>query len=172
MATTSFLSGVLHLRFARQAKAWRLFAGAALLAFLTPALSAQSAPASPLVINLATFAVAVAENGKETLTPVAEAKPGQVLVYQATYRNSGATPLNNVAASVPVPAEFAYIEGSARPAALEASIDGQAFFPVAQPPKNTTSAAWRVLRWSPRSLAPGAVFTTEIRVRVAPAATP
>ena len=139
---------------------------------LAPALPAQSSAGSPLDVKLLTLVANAGEDGKETLKPATEAKPGEVLVYQATYRNTGATSLGNVAASVPVPAEFAYIEGSAKPAALEASIDGKTFFPVGQPPKDTTSAAWRVLRWSPRPLAAGASFTTEIRVRVAPVVTP
>lgn len=136
------------------------------LAVLAPALPAQTVSTSPLAISLATLTPVVAEDGKETLAPVGEAEPGQVLVYQATYQNTGDKALGNVAATVPVPASFEYIDGSAQPAATEASLDGKTFFPVGQPPEGSKTSAWRALRWSPRSLAAGKSFTVELRARV------
>lgn len=166
----TFLLGCLGgLRLFIEWSARRLCVACAVLAMMLPVLATPAAAAdgeSPLEVNLVALKAGPVVDGKETLVPAAEAKPGQTLVYRVTYHNRSAGELKNVAATVPVPAGLAYVGDSAQPAAEQATIDGKTFFPVGSPPKDTTPASWKELRWSPRPLAPGAEFTVELRARV------
>lgn len=129
-------------------------------------LRAQAQPESPLEVNLVVLKPSLSPEGKETLVPSPEAEPGQTLVYRVTYTNRGKSELGEVVASVPVPAGLVFVEDSAKPAPARASVDGKTFFDVAQPPAGVLPAAWKVVRWNPRDLPPGAEFVVEIRARV------
>ncbi|HEX2099735.1 MAG TPA: hypothetical protein VHF69_03670 [Candidatus Synoicihabitans sp.] len=138
-----------------------------LMAFVGPSAPARSAGASEqLQVAMTVFKVTEDAFGNEALLPAEEARPGDVLLYRAAYRNSGKSALREVAAHVPVPPGLAYVNDSARPAAEAASIDGRAFFSIAQPPTPTPPPTWRTLRWAARDLAAGADFTVELRARV------
>jgi uncharacterized repeat protein (TIGR01451 family) len=135
------------------------------LVSLAPAAWAQQD--SPLAVNLVVLKPTLDADGKEVLVNAAEATPGQILVYRVTYRNNGTSDMKAIVASLPVPAGLAYQEASATPAAAQASVDGKTFFDVAQPPKDTPAATWRVIRWAPHpALSPGKEFTVEIHARV------
>ena len=145
--------------------AWALV-GLVVFGMATSSMAAAGGRDSPLEIKLVALTPGPVVDGKETLVPAPEAKPGQILVYRVTYHNRGEGGLKNVVASVPLPEGVAYVDGSAAPAAGEASLDGKAFFPVAHPPENAPPASWKEVRWSPRPLAAGAAFTVELRARV------
>lgn len=132
--------------------------------FAPVAVSAQEA--GPLAVNLEALKPGAGADGQPTLVAANEAEPGQVLVYRATYKNRGEAELKNVAVTVPVPVGMAYVDGTARPAAAQASVDGKIFFDVATPPKDAPASAWRVLRWSPRVLPAGESLVVELRARV------
>jgi uncharacterized repeat protein (TIGR01451 family) len=139
------------------------------LALSSVTLFAQTV--SPLEVKLTVLKPGVGADGKPVMVAAAAAEPGQVLTYHGVYHNKSTGELKNIVASLPVPQGLAYVAESASPAATDATIDGTHFFPVATPPKDTTPAQWRELRWSPRNLAAGAEFIVEIRARV-PNATP
>ena len=81
--------------------------------------------AEALTVNLQAKQV-VTENGKPVLKAVSRAKSGDVIQYQATYRNNLQKPMTNVALTIPVPASMVYVSSSS-PAPIQASLDGKKF---------------------------------------------
>lgn len=125
----------------------------------------------PLVVETTVMKVATNAEGQTTLVDAATAAPGDVLVYRATYRNTGATTLSELIATLPVPPGLVYVEGSAVPAAVAATRDGKTYFNLATEPKPEPISAWRALRWAPRDLSAGGEFTIELSAQVAAPAT-
>ncbi|MGH7726716.1 MAG: hypothetical protein ACREOU_14920 [Candidatus Eiseniibacteriota bacterium] len=118
-------------------------------------------------------------HGKEAFMPADHARPGDVIEYRATYRNTGASDVKDLAATLPVPAGLSYLPRTANPVALLASTDGRSFEPV--PLKRTVKLAdgstktvevsvseYRYLRWSIGTLAAKNSRTVRARMRVAP----
>lgn len=150
-----------------------LAACAAVLAFAAPA-SAQE-PGS-VAVNLTARKV-VEVDKKETFQPADKARPGEVLQYDATCKNTLPRGVKDVKPVVPVPTGSVYVDGSAKPANFEASLDGKTF---AKPPltrevktadgtvkKETVPAdQYRALRWTLPDLAAGAESTVSARVRL------
>lgn len=70
--------------------------------------------------------------GKKTkkVEPLSRATPGQEVIYVLTYNNTGKEAVSNVVLNNPVPAELAYVAGSAKGAGarIEASVDGGKVF--------------------------------------------
>lgn len=66
--------------------------------------------------------------GKKTkkVEPLTRATPGQEVIYVLTYSNTGKEPVSNVVLNNPVPAELAYVAGSAKGngTRVEVSVDG------------------------------------------------
>lgn len=120
----------------------------------------------PLEVITTVQKVVTDDTGRETLVDAPKAEPDETLVYRATYRNVGPTVLHELTATMPVPPGLTYLEGSAAPAAIEATVDGKAFFRLNAEPLPAPTTAWRALRWAPRDLSPGAAFTIELRARV------
>ena len=118
----------------------------------------------------------VAETGRERLVDAADAKPGDVIEYAATYRNTGREIIRNLQATLPIPRETEWIAGSARPPGARASLDGQSFSAVPLKRRVKKGAQeveeeaplrdYRALRWSLPELAPGKSVTYTARVRV------
>jgi uncharacterized repeat protein (TIGR01451 family) len=147
----------------------------ALAAMAVPAAWAQK-PAEPLESRLVARKVVVAD-GKETLVEAANAKPGDVIEYVATYRNTGKDGLTGLQATMPIPPETEYIPGTARPAQAKASVDGRAFADI--PLKRTVTRngkqveeqvpyrEYRALRWLAGELGGGKSATFSARVKVA-----
>lgn len=76
----------------------------------------------------------VVANGKKSVKrePLANAVPGQEIIYVITYRNTGTEPVQNVVVNNPVPKELAYVANSAlgNNTRFEASVDGGKTFGV------------------------------------------
>src|SRR5258708_4778478 len=86
---------------------------------------------SDVGVQLAVYRVDHDKDGREQLTPIDRAKPGDALEYQALYKNAGKTKAKNVQATLPIPSEDAvFITESAKPASFFASIDGRNFEPA------------------------------------------
>ncbi|OYZ79242.1 MAG: hypothetical protein B7Y03_13090, partial [Polaromonas sp. 24-62-144] len=66
-------------------------------------------------------------DGKPVLKPAAQSKPGDIIEYSSTYKNSGASAADKLQATLPVPAGTTLIAGSAEPAQALASTDGVVF---------------------------------------------
>jgi uncharacterized repeat protein (TIGR01451 family) len=120
----------------------------------------------------------VARDGRETLAPAEQVKPGDVVEYRATYRNQGASGVQKLTATLPVPPGMEYVPRTAQPAAPLASLDGRTYEPV--PLKRRIRLAdgrevvrevpvgeYRYLRWTLGTLGVRAEQTVRARMRVA-----
>jgi uncharacterized repeat protein (TIGR01451 family) len=148
-------------------------AAVVLLAAFEPSLRAD---APDLKANLLAQLV-VTDGGKETFLPAEKAKPGDVIQYQAVYRNSGNAAARNVAVTLPIPTGLALVAESASPAAEQATRDGTKFaaVPLTQKVKNAAGVEeeqpvplsdYRALRWTISELPAGGTTTVSLRARV------
>lgn len=129
----------------------------------------------PLETRLVASKVVVAE-GRESLVEAANAKPGDVIEYTATYRNAGKDPIKGLQATLPIPSQTEFIPGTARPARAMASLDGRTFAQL--PLKRTVTRdgkpveepvpyrEYRAIRWSAGDLGGGKAASFTARVRV------
>ena len=150
-------------------------AGVALLV-LAPVAIAQKAAPQPLESQIEQRKVVRAADGTESLVPADNVKPGDVIEYAATYRNTTRQPLSRLEATLPIPSETEYIPGSARPAGAKASTDGRTFaeLPLKRTVKRNGAdveelvppSEYRSLRWYPGELAGEKSITYTARVRV------
>lgn len=155
----------------------RIASAIVMWALLLWATSAFTAEPNQVEVNLHAFQVVA--GAKDKLVPATEARPGDVIEYQVTYRNPGKTPAHQVNATLPVPpGGMAYLEGSAAPASLQASVDGIHYAP---PPltrdvvragrrvsETVPPAEYRFLRWTLGDLPAGQSVTVSARMRLAP----
>lgn len=109
----------------------------------------------------------------EKYVDAANAAPGAVIRYVATFSNTTARGLSQVAATLPIPGGLELILSSVKPAATEGSVDGKVFVPLKRllAPKaegglGVKPAAVRALRWAPRDIASHAEFSVEARAKV------
>lgn len=150
------------------------------LLFWTVLLAGTKAfAAEPLAVDvrLQAFQVVAQDKGGEKLVPATDANPGDTIEYQVTYRNNGKSAAKAVAATLPVPeGAMVYLDGSAAPKAVQASIDGKQFSPlpltreVMRNGRRTVEPVppeqYRFLRWELGDLAPGKAATVTSRMRV------
>ncbi len=82
---------------------------------------------SPLSSEMKAFVVQKTTSGKEKLTSVKSAEPGQTIQYQLIYKNKGKGTLKGLTVTGPVPANTHFVEKSANTRVksdLLVSIDG------------------------------------------------
>jgi uncharacterized repeat protein (TIGR01451 family) len=154
---------------------WKHIVGAVVCACAAAPLYAQQSQ-SPVQTRLEARKVVVAADGKETFAAAESARPGDVIEYTATYRNSGRAPVSNVQATLPIPPHTELVPDSARPANAQASVDGRTFSPLPLLRKVRREGReidepvpireYRYLRWFPGEMAGGASNTFTARVRV------
>jgi len=155
----------------------RLFRAVSVLVLIAAAWPAAAQQQSnPLVTQLEARKVVRGADGKESFAPADNAKPGDVIEYVATYRNTGKQPIRNLEATLPIPHNTEFVPGSANPANARASLDAKTF--AAMPLKRTTIKDgkpvealvpvrdYRALRWSPADLPAEKTATYTARVKV------
>lgn len=131
---------------------------------------------NPVEVTLHAFQVSPAAGGK--LVPTSEARPGDVIEYRVTYRNPARVVAKQVVATLPVPAGgMAYLDGSASPGTLQASLDGVHFAPVPlkrevvregkRVSETVPSSEYKSLRWNLGDLSAGQQVTVSARMRLA-----
>lgn len=119
------------------------------------------------------------DSGQWVAAPAKDAKPGDLVVYTATYRNGGKEPVRQLVATLPVPVGMEWqgpVADDKNPPAL-ASSDGVAFAPI--PLNRKVRAAdgqehlqavplqeYRALRWTFPELAAGAATTVKVTTKV------
>lgn len=119
----------------------------------------------------------VMTDGKESFVKADKASPGDVVQYEAVYRNDGKAEAKNVVATVPIPQGMALVAESAKPAAEQASLDGKNFSPVplmrevkndagAMEMQPVPLAEYRALRWTLPELAAGKSATFVLRAQL------
>lgn len=139
---------------------------------------AFAADTTPVEVTLRAFKVDPIQGGKRV--PTLEARPGDVIEYQVTYRNPAKAAASEVAATLPVPAGgMAYLDGSASPGPLLASLDGVHFAPtplkreVVREGRSVSETVppseYKFLRWNLGELAAGQQVTVSARMRLAAA---
>jgi uncharacterized repeat protein (TIGR01451 family) len=157
-------------------RAFKSLGFATLIAAGAMAAHAQTASNGPVETRMEARKVVRAGDGKEALVAAQVAKPGDVIEYAVTYRNSGREAVSNLVATLPIPAHTEFIPGTARPANARASLDASAFGDM--PLERKTQRAgremveavphreYRYLRWYPGELGPGQSVTFSARVKV------
>ena len=126
--------------------------------------------AEALTVNLQAKQV-VTENGKPVLKAVSRAKSGDVIQYQATYRNNLQKPMTNVALTIPVPASMVYVSSSS-PAPTQASLDGKKFenLPIMRKVNGkmveVPASQYRAVRWIVKTLPAQQSATVSINTKV------
>ncbi len=119
----------------------------------------------------------VTTDGKETFVKADKAGPGDVIQYEAVYRNAGQAAAKNVVATVPIPQGMTLVAESAKPAAEQATTDGKNFSPIPlmREVKNDAGvmekqpvplSEYRALRWTLPELAPEKTATFVVRAQL------
>jgi len=119
----------------------------------------------------------VKTDGTEQSVPGDKAKPGDVIEYVATYKNTDSKPATNVAATLPIPRGMEYIPNTASPERVMASTDDEHYASV--PLKRTVKDAsgkpveelvpyseYRSLRWQLGAMPGGATRDVKARMKV------
>lgn len=137
---------------------------------------AQGPSNGPIESRLEAKKVIRASDGRESLVAADVVKPGDLIEYVATYRNTSREPVRNLEATLPIPPHTELVAGSARPANAKASVDARAFgdVPLTRPTQrdgrarneNIPYREYRYLRWYPGVLAGETSVTFVARVRV------
>jgi uncharacterized repeat protein (TIGR01451 family) len=154
-------------------KALRFALAFACASCLLPTLAA---PDGSIETRLEARKVVRSADGRERFLPAETAKPGDVIEYLATYRNTGSEAVRNLEATLPIPAHTELLQGSARPANAKASLDARGFaaMPLTRAATRDGVAVteeiphreYRYLRWVAPELSARRSLTFAARVRV------
>ncbi|HZZ95011.1 MAG TPA: hypothetical protein VFE23_20800 [Usitatibacter sp.] len=147
-----------------------------ILALVLACGAAYAQDKQPLESTLEQHRVVKAGDGTEKLEPAAAVKPGDVIEYDAIYRNTGHAPLSGVTATLPIPSNTEFVAGSAKPSNAKASVDGRAFadMPLVRKvvrdgrsiEEQVPVREYRYLRWYPGELGGDKSVKFSARVRV------
>jgi uncharacterized repeat protein (TIGR01451 family) len=153
---------------------WSLGVAALFAALASPAQ--QKAAPAPVETRLEARKVTKAADGKETFAAAESARPGDVIEYVATYRNTGKQSVTNLVATLPIPVNTEFIPDSASPANAKASTDGAAYadLPLVRKVRRDGKdieervpvREYRSLRWNHGALAGEQAVKFTARVRV------
>jgi uncharacterized repeat protein (TIGR01451 family) len=152
---------------------WKLVSAAFVALACLPAAAQQS---NPVQSKLEAYKVVLAADGKETLGPAGTVKPGDVIEYVATYRNTGKQPVKNLAATLPIPENTEFIPGSARPPNAKAGLSTAAFADIPLKRNSVRNGVaieepvpfreYRYLRWFAGELGADKAVSFTARVKV------
>ena len=145
----------------------------ALAAISALPLGAQT---GPVETRLEARKVTRGADGREAFAPADAARPGDVIEYVATYRNTGDAAVRSLDATLPIPAHTELVPGSIRPSGARASLDATQF--AAPPLKRSVVregrateepvpySEYRYLRWHVPQLDARKSVTFSARVKV------
>lgn len=126
--------------------------------------------AEALSVNLQAKQI-VTENGKQVLKTVNRANSGDVIQYQAIYRNNIQKPMTDLALTLPVPANMVYVSSSS-PAPTQASLDGKKFenLPIMRKVNGkmveVPASQYRAVRWIVKTLPAQQSTTVSLNAKV------
>jgi hypothetical protein len=162
---------------ARRAIPFKILSGLLLLAAIFAAHPAPAADAGPVVVALTAQKVLTAADGKEKLQPAERAFPGDIVQYDASYRNVSGEAVRNLEPTLPIPRGLEFLPESAKPPPAMASLDGKTF--AAYPLKRLVTlpdgkqeeqpvpwSEYRALRWTVGDLPAGQTVTVTVRARL------
>jgi uncharacterized repeat protein (TIGR01451 family) len=154
----------------------------AILALMLGCGLAEAQQGGPIETRLEARKVVRAADGKEGFAEAAAARPGDVIEYTATYRNTSKQAVRDLEATLPIPPNTEYVPGSAKPAAVKASVDSRNW---GTPPlvrkvvrdgrsieEQVPVREYRYLRWFPGELGGEKAVSFTARVRVVDDLTP
>jgi len=150
---------------------------AALVAGALAALAASAWAQPNVQSELVAEKLVRAPSGQLSRSAADAVKPGDLVVYTATYRNTGKATAEKLAATIPIPAGTVLVESSSEPAGAQASTDGVRFAAmplmraVRQPDGTTRQepvplADYRFVRWDLGTLPAAGQRVVGLRVRV------
>lgn len=152
---------------------WRSAVAAVFAVAMLPLAAQQQ---GPIETRLEARKVVVGADGKEGFAPAEAARPGDLIEYVATYRNTSKQPVRDLEATLPIPHNTEFVAGTARPATARAAVDLRAFgdLPLKRKVRRNGQEVeeqvplrdYRYLRWFPGELAGGAAVSFTARVRV------
>lgn len=168
------------MKFARFFNLLKAFAVALILIFAAVPLHAQKAAAdkavAPVEARLEARKVVRGPGAAESFASIESVKPGDVIEYAATFRNTSDKPVRNLEPTLPLPEHTELVAGSPRPAGVKAGLNANAFAPLPLKRKtvvngretveNVPYREYRFLRWAPVDLEPGKSTTVTARVKV------
>lgn len=154
--------------------------GIVLCALLSVSLAHAENVAKKEIVEVTLQQFKVVKRGQaEALEPVERVKPGEMIEYQAVYRNTSSRAVGQLQATLPVPANVEYLPNTAKPSAVQASVDGITYAPVplrrsVKLPSGQTEmrdvpvVEYRSLRWSIGDLPANQKVTVSARMRLTP----
>ena len=143
----------------------------ALLLVAPSVLANSQATQEPVSVDLNTYLITQNAEGKVTEQLVSEVKPEQIVEYRAVYTNNTAGTIQNLVATLPIPAETQFLAKSA-PTKAQASTDGVNFAPMPLKKKvgdqvvNVPLADYRALRWTIAELPAGKSIAVSAQTRI------
>ena len=153
-----------------------LRAAVMLVAAAAPLHAFAQKPPAPVEAKLEVRKVVSGAGASEAFASGDAVKPGDVIEYVATFRNTTGKPVRNLEPTLPLPEHTEFIAGSTGPASVMAGLDARVFAPI--PLKRKTVAngretleavpyrEYRYLRWAPVDLEPGKSVRVSARVKV------
>lgn len=139
-------------------------------------VQAQTPVKDPVEARLEVRKIVRAPDGRESATTATVVKPGDVLEYVVTYRNNGAKPVRDFAATLPIPPATELVAGTEHPVGAAGSVDARGFKPVPLKRKVMRDGRereeavplsdYRALRWTTPELKAGQSLTYSARVKV------
>lgn len=133
---------------------------------------AESKPIkTPVSVDLKTYLISTASDGKQTAKLVTTVKPNDIVEYRATYTNNTSGNINNLVATLPLPVETQFLAKS-QPENAIASTDGINFSPMPLKRKegnqvvNVSLKDYRALRWTIAVLPTGKSVTVSAQTRI------
>ena len=146
------------------------------LAFLTVFTLSFLSVWSEVKVVLAAHKI-VKANGTEQSISADKAKPGDVIEYVATYKNTDTKPATNVTATLPIPRGMEYIPTTASPEHVMASTDDEHYslVPLKRTVKDANGKAveqlvpyseYRSLRWQLGVMPGGATRDVKARMKI------
>lgn len=151
--------------------------GAAMLVVAAAPLHAfAQKPAATVEAKLEVRKVVRGSGASEAFASGDVVKPGDVIEYVATFRNTTDKPVRNLEPTLPLPEQTELVPGSARPASARASLDTREFAVLPLKRKSVANGRdtietvpyreYRALRWAPVDLEPGKSIGVSARVKV------
>ena len=143
----------------------------ALLLVAPSVLANSQATQESVSVDLNTYLITHNAEGKVTEQLVSEVKPEQIVEYRAVYTNNTAGTIQNLVATLPIPAETQFLVKSA-PTKAQASTDGVNFAPMPLKKKvgdqvvNVPLADYRALRWTIAELPAGKSIAVSAQTRI------
>ena len=128
-----------------------------------------------VTVKLTASKVAATKDGKERFVAADTARPGEVIQYEAVYRNETQREIRGLEATVPIPGGLELLPESFQPVTAFASVNGADFaaMPLMKPVADAVGKTvpvplgeYRALRWAIPQLAPGATAIVKLRARV------